>query len=39
MQNMTSKTQNIGQQSEKCRSFRMCLNISGYWLNQVDIGI
>ena len=32
MQNMTSKPENMGEQSEKCRSFRMCLNISGFWL-------
>lgn len=33
------KIQNMGEQSEKCRSFRMCLNISGYWLKQVGIVI
>ena len=32
MQNMTSKTENMGEQSEKCRPFRVCLNISGFWL-------
>ena len=27
---MTSKTQNVAEQSEKCGSFRMCLNLSDY---------
>ena len=27
---MTSKTQNMGEGSEKCTSFRMCLNLNDY---------
>ena len=25
---MTSKTQNLGEKSKKCKSFRMCLNLN-----------
>ena len=28
--NMTSKTQNVGEGSKKCRSLRMCLNLNDY---------
>ena len=27
---MTSKTQNVGEGSKKCRLFRICLNLNGY---------
>ena len=39
MQIITSKPQNMGEGSKKCRSFRMCLNLNDYSLKQVAIVI